>query len=112
MSKFWKIVLGIVVAPLLLAILADIISWVYDIAWIIPIILVLVLAFFIWRKSFLSKKMKIKRLVKAAIVDGKLSSTEKESILKNARKLGMSAGEAEIYVGEIVHQARKKKKRK
>lgn len=56
--------------------------------------------------------MKIKRLVKAAIVDGKLSSTEKESILKKARQLGMSAGEAEIYVGEIVHQARKNKKRR
>ena len=95
-----------------LAILADIITWIYEVAWIIPIILVIVVGFFVWRKSMLRKKMKIKQLVKAALMDGKLSDKEKQTILSKARKHGMDSGEAEIYLEAIIHQIVIKKNRK
>ena len=72
MGWIGKIFLVIIVLGAL-AILADIITWIYEVAWIIPIILVIVVGFFVWRKSLARKKMKIKQLVKAALVDGKLS---------------------------------------
>jgi uncharacterized membrane protein YebE (DUF533 family) len=52
--------------------------------------------------------MKIKQLVKAALVDGKLSDKEKQTILSKARKLGMDSGEAEIYLDAIIHKAKEK----
>ena len=107
MGWIGKIFLVIIVLGAL-AILADIITWIYEVAWIIPIILVIVVGFFIWRKSMLRKKMKIKQLVKAALVDGKLSDKEKQTILSKARKLGMDSGEAEIYLDAIIHKAKEK----
>lgn len=109
MGWIGKIFLVIIVLGAL-AILADIITWIYEVAWIIPIILVIVVGFFIWRKSMLRKKMKIKQLVKAALVDGKLSDKEKQTILNKARKLGMDSGEAEIHLEAIIHQIKKKRK--
>ena len=102
MGWIGKIFLLIIVLGAL-AILADIITW-------ISIILVIVVGFFVWRKSMLRKKMKIKQLVKAALVDGKLSDKEKQTILSKARKLGMDSGEAEIYLEVIIHQIKKKRK--
>lgn len=58
----------------------------------------------------LRKKMKIKQLVKAALVDGKLSDKEKQTILSKARKLGMDSGEAEIHLEAIIHQIKNKRK--
>lgn len=107
MGWIGKIFLVIIVLGAL-AILADIITWIYEVAWIIPIILVIVIGFFVWRKSMLRKKMKIKQLVKAALVDGKLSDKEKQTILSKARKLGMDSGEAEIYLDAIIHKAKEK----
>ena len=104
-----KIFLVIIVLGAL-AILADIITWIYEVAWIIPIIIVIVVGFFVWRKSMLRKKMKIKQLVKAALVDGKLSDKEKQTILSKARKLGMDSGEAEIHLEAIIHQIKNKRK--
>lgn len=104
-----KIFLVIIVLGAL-AILADIITWIYEVAWIIPIIIVIVVGFFAWRKSLARKKMKIKQLVKAALVDGKLSEKEKQTILSKARKLGMDSGEAEIHLEAIIHQIKKKRK--
>lgn len=109
MGWIGKIFLVIIVLGAL-AILADIITWIYEVAWIIPIILVIVVGFFVWRKSILRKKMKIKQLVKAALVDGKLSDKEKQTILSKARKLGMDSGEAEIHLEAIIHQIKKKRK--
>ena len=109
MGLIGKIFLVIIVLGAL-AILADIITWIYGVAWIIPIILVIVVGFFVWRKSMLRKKMKIKQLVKAALVDGKLSDKEKQTILSKARKLGMDSGEAEIHLEAIIHQIKKKRK--
>lgn len=109
MDWIGKIFLVIIVLGAL-AILADIITWIYEVAWIIPIILVIVVGFFVWRKSMLRKKMKIKQLVKAALVDGKLSDKEKQTILSKARKLGMDSGEAEIHLEAIMHQIKKKRK--
>ena len=108
MGWFGKIVLGILILGAL-AILADVITWIYEVAWIIPIIIVLVVGFFIWSKSLARKKMKMKQLVKAALVDGKLSDREKQTILKKARELGMDSGEAEIYLEAIIHQRTVKK---
>jgi purine-cytosine permease-like protein len=107
MGWIGKIFLVIIVLGAL-AILADIITWIYEVAWIIPIIIVIVVGFFVWRKSMLRKKMKIKQLVKAALVDGKLSDKEKQTILSKARKLGMDSGEAEIYLDAIIHKAKEK----
>ena len=76
MGWFGKIVLGIILLGVL-AILADIVTWIYEVAWIIPIIIALVVVYFIWRQSLARKKMKIKQLVKAALVDGKLSEKER-----------------------------------
>lgn len=101
MGWFGKIVLGIIILGAL-AILADVITWIYEVAWIIPIIIVLVVGFFVWRKSLARKKMKMKQLVKAALVDGRLSDREKQTILKKARELGMDSGEAEIYLDAII----------
>ena len=109
MGWIGKIFLVIIVLGAL-AILADIITWIYEVAWIIPIILVIVVGFFVWRKSMLRKKMKIKQLVKAALVDGKLSDKEKQTILSKARKLGMDSGEAEIHLEAMIHQIKKKRK--
>ena len=109
MGWIGKIFLVIIVLGAL-AILADIITWIYEVAWIIPIILVIAVGFFVWRKSMLRKKMKIKQLVKAALVDGKLSDKEKQTILSKARKLGMDSGEAEIHLEAIIHQIKKKRK--
>jgi uridine kinase len=109
MGWIGKIFLVIIVLGAL-AILADIITWIYEVAWIIPIIIVIVVGFFVWRKSMLRKKMKIKQLVKAALVDGKLSDKEKQTILNKARKLGMDSGEAEIHLEAIIHQIKKKRK--
>ena len=49
MGWIGKIFLVIIVLGAL-AILADIITWIYEVAWIIPIILVIVVGFFVWRK--------------------------------------------------------------
>lgn len=111
MGWFGKIVLGILILGAL-AILADVITWIYEVAWIIPIIIVLVVGFFVWRKSLARKKMKMKQLVKAALVDGKLTEKEKDTILKKARQLKMDSGEAEIYLDAIMHKAKEKTQRK
>lgn len=111
MGWFGKIVLGIIVLGVL-AILADVITWIYEVAWIIPIIIALVVGFFVWRKSLARKKMKMKQLVKAALIDGKLSDREKQTILKKAKELGMDSGEAEIHIEAIIHQIMIKKNRK
>ena len=107
MGWIGKIFLVIIVLGAL-AILADIITLIYEVAWIIPIIIAIVVGFFVWRKSLARKKMKIKQLVKAALVDGKLSDKEKQTILRQARKLGMDSGEAEIYLDAIIHKAKEK----
>lgn len=111
MGWFGKIVLGIIILGAL-AILADVITWIYEVAWIIPIIIVLVVGFFVWRKSLARKKMKMKQLVKAALVDGKLTEKEKDTILKKARQLKMDSGEAEIYLDAIMHKAKEKTQKK
>ena len=111
MGWFGKIVLGILILGAL-AILADVITWIYEVAWIIPIIIVLVVGFFVWRKSLARKKMKMKQLVKAALVDGKLTEKEKDIILKKARQLKMDSGEAEIYLDAIMHKAKEKTQKK
>lgn len=111
MGWFGKIVLGILILGAL-AILADVITWIYEVAWIIPIIIVLVVGFFVWRKSLARKKMKMKQLVKAALVDGKLTEKEKDTILKKARQLKMDSGEAEIYLDAIMHKAKVKTQKK
>lgn len=111
MGWFGKIVLGIIILGAL-AILADVITWIYEVAWIIPIIIALVVGFFVWRKSLARKKMKMKQLVKAALVDGKLTEKEKDTILKKARQLKMDSGEAEIYLDAIMHKAKEKTQRK
>ena len=111
MGWFGKIVLGIIILGAL-AILADVITWIYEVAWIIPIIIALVIGFFVWRKSLARKKMKMKQLVKAALVDGKLTEKEKDTILKKARQLKMDSGEAEIYLDAIMHKAKEKTQKK
>ena len=111
MGWFGKIVLGIIILGAL-AILADVITWIYEVAWIIPIIIALVVGFFVWRKSLARKKMKMKQLVKAALVDGKLTEKEKDTIIKKARQLKMDSGEAEIYLDAIIHKAKEKTQKK
>ena len=111
MGWFGKIVLGIIILGAL-AILADVITWIYEVAWIIPIIIVIVVGFFVWRKSLARKKVKMKQLVKAALVDGKLTEKEKDTILKKARQLKMDSGEAEIYLDAIMHKAKEKTQKK
>lgn len=95
-----------------LAILADIVTWIYEIAWVIPIILVLIVLLIIWKRSLGHKKGKIKKLVKAALVDGKITPKEKQTIITKAMKSGLTEGEAEIYVESIIHQMTTSKKRR
>ena len=56
--------------------------------------------------------MKIKQLVKASLIDGKLSYKEKDAILKKARQLKMDSGEAEIYLDAIIHKAKERAQKK
>ena len=111
MGWIGKIFLVIIVLGAL-AILADIITWIYEMAWIIPVILLLVIGFFVWRKSMFRKKLKLRQLVKAALVDGKISDREKQAILKKAKSLRMDSGEGEIYMEAIIHKAKEKSQRK
>lgn len=110
MGWFGKIVLGIIVLGAL-AILADVITWIYEVAWVIPIVLVLIILIIIWKRSLGHKKGKIKKLVKAALVDGKITSKEKQTVIQKAMKLGLTEGEAEIYVESIIHQMTTKRHR-
>ena len=107
MGWFGKIVLGIIILGAL-AILADVITWIYEVAWIIPIIIVLIVGFFVWRTSMVRKKIKIKQLIKAALVDGKISDREKLAIMKKAKDVKMDVGEAEIYIDEILYKLKAK----
>ena len=111
MGWFGKIVLGIIILGAL-AILADVVTWIYEVAWIIPIIIVLIVGFLVWTKSLARKKMKMKQLVTAALVDGKLSEKEKDTIIKKAKQLKMDSGEAEIYLDAIIHKAKDKAQKK
>ena len=111
MSWFGKITIGIIVMGLL-AICADIITWIYEEAWIIPIILTLIFILIVWKKSFFRKKRKLKQLVKAALVDGKITEKEKQTIINKAKKLGMDSGEGEIHIEAIIHKTQEKAQRK
>ena len=84
MGWFGKIILGIIVLGAL-AILADVITWIYEVSWIIPILILFVILFFVWKKSVWRKKSKIKRMVKSALVDGKITDKEKQTIVKMAK---------------------------
>ena len=108
MGWFGKIVLGIIILGAL-AILADIITWIYEVAWIIPILILLVILFFVWKKSVWRKKSKIKRIVKSALVDGKITDKEKQTIVKMAKKTGVDADEAEIYLEEMLYKVKTQK---
>ena len=106
MGWFGKIILGIIVLGAL-AILADIITWIYEVAWIIPVILLFIILFIVWRRSIWRKKMKIRQLVKSALVDGKITFKEKQTIIKKAEKHRIDADEAEIYIEEFIYRQKK-----
>ena len=108
MGWFGKIILGIIVLGAL-AIFADVITWIYEVAWIIPILILLVILFFVWKKSVWRKKSKINRIVKSALVDGKITDKEKQTIIKMAKKSGVDADEAEIYLEEMLYKVKTQK---
>ena len=97
---------------LLIAVIADIVTLMYEYAWIIAILIFLLILLVVWMKSPLHKKTKIRRLIKAAMVDGKISDKEKDTIIKKARQLKMDSGEAEIYLDAIIHKAKEKTQKK
>lgn len=108
MGWFGKVIYGIIILGLL-AILADIITWIYEFVWIIPILILLVILFFVWRKSTWRKKAKMRQIIKSALVDDRISLVERHTILKMAKKAGIDEGEAKIYMDEILHKVRSRK---
>ena len=63
MGWFGRIIIGIL-AVIVIAVFLDILTVVYEYAWIIPIVIVL---FILWRKLFFIKRIRIKRLLKSDI---------------------------------------------
>ena len=110
MGVIGKIVLGFL-GLLLIAVIADIVTLMYEYAWIIAILIFLLILLVVWMKSPLHKKTKIRRLIKAAMVDGKISDKEKDTIIKKAKSMRIDPGEAEIYIDEYVYKMKKKSKK-
>lgn len=105
MSWFGRIIIGIL-AVIVIAVFLDILTIVYEYAWIIPIVIVL---FILWRKLFFIKRIRIKRLLKSAMVDGAITDKEKQAVIKKAMKSGLSKEEAEIYTEEMIYKLKRKR---
>lgn len=104
MGWFGRIIIGIL-AVIVIAVFLDILTVVYEYAWIIPIVIVL---FILWRKLFFIKRIRIKRLLKSAMVDGAITDKEKQAVIKKAMKSGLSKEEAEIYTEEMIYKLKRK----
>lgn len=105
MGWFGRIIIGIL-AVIVIAVFLDILTVVYEYAWIIPIVIVL---FILWRKLFFIKRIRIKRLLKSAMVDGAITEKEKQAVIKKAMKSGLSKEEAEIYTEEMIYKLKRKR---
>ena len=105
MGWFGRIIIGIL-AVIVIAVFPDILTVVYEYAWIIPIVIVL---FILWRKLFFIKRIRIKRLLKSAMVDGAITDKEKQAVIKKAMKSGLSKEEAEIYTEEMIYKLKRKR---
>lgn len=105
MGWFGRIIIGIL-AVIVIAVFLDILTVVYEYAWIIPIVIVL---FILWRKLFFIKRIRIKRLLKSAMVDGAITDKEKQAVIKKAMKSGLSKEEAEIYTEEMIYKLKRKR---
>ena len=105
MGWFGRIIIG-VLAVIVIAVFLDILTVVYEYAWIIPIVIVL---FILWRKLFFIKRIRIKRLLKSAMVDGAITDKEKQAVIKKAMKSGLSKEEAEIYTEEMIYKLKRKR---
>lgn len=105
MGWFGRIIIGIL-AVIVIAVFLDILTVVYEYAWIIPIVIVL---FILWRKLFFIKRIRIKRLLKSAMVDGAITDKEKQAVIKKAMKSGLSREEAEIYTEEMIYKLKRKR---
>lgn len=105
MGWFGRIIIGIL-AVIVIAVFLDILTVVYEYAWIIPIVIVL---FILWRKLFFIKRIRIKRLLKSAMVDGAITDKEKQAVVKRAMKSGLSKEEAEIYTEEMIYKLKRKR---
>ena len=103
MGWFGRIIIGIL-AVIVIAVFLDILTVVYEYAWIIPIVIVL---FILWRKLFFIKRIRIKRLLKSAMVDGAITDKEKQAVIKKAMKSGLSKEEAEIYTEEMIYKLKR-----
>ena len=105
MGWFGRIIIGIL-AVIVIAVFLDILTVVYEYAWIIPIVIVL---FILWHKLFFIKRIRIKRLLKSAMVDGTITDKEKQAVIKKAMKSGLSKEEAEIYTEEMIYKLKRKR---
>lgn len=65
--------------------------------------------FLLWRKLFFIKRIRIKRLLKSAMVDGAITEKEKQAVIKKAMKSGLSKEEAEIYTEEMIYKLKRKR---
>ena len=108
MGWLFKIFIGILLLGIL-AICADIVTWFYEEPWVILTILGCIVLIIVWRISPIRKRKKIKSLVKSALIDGKITEKEKQTIIRRARKLGMDADEAEIYIDEWIYKEKRGK---
>lgn len=103
MGWFGKIIGGFLLL-ILVAVIADIISWVYEYAWVVPIVLVIIIGTVSWWTSLARKKRKLKLLIRAAYVDGTITERERQAILNRAMKMKIDSGEAEIYLEECLYK--------
>lgn len=122
---------------LFFAMLLDIIGWVYDIAWIFPIIIAAVIIIrFIVRPDFREKVYSLvvgrkreeikspssysapkrsasvdvlKELIDLAAVDGEISESEKRTIIRKGVEMGMDPNDVEIFVNARICELKLKK---
>jgi hypothetical protein len=107
MGWLFKIFIGILLCGIL-AICADIVTWLYEEPWVILIILGCIILLIAYRVSPIRKRKKIKTLLNSALIDGKLTDKEKQTIIRRAKKLGMDADEVEIYIDKWIYTAKRK----
>lgn len=108
MGWLFKIFIGILLCGIL-AICADIVTWLYEEPWVILTVLGCIILIIVWRVSPIRKRKKIKTLLNSALIDGKITEKEKQTVIRRAKKLGIDADEAEIYLDEWIYKEKRKR---
>ena len=89
------------VLVILLALLLDTLTLLYEYWWVLALIVLAVCLFFVFRKGWRmdgKKTVGLNRLIKAAACDGLITAKERNALIQNRINAGMDPVEAEIIV--------------